>query len=309
MSTIAIISPCFNEASSLPAFLTSLDTSLAGLETSFKVVMVDDGSTDDTLSVIQNHVFASANIEIQIISLAYNMGHQVAIYQGLVYVSDLEVDEVIVMDADGEDDPIVIPLLIQKKAETQADIIHVLRKSRENNLLFMILYHFYRLLFKMVTGKRMNFGHYCLVSKKVATIASVTSFVHFPAYLSRLKLKRSVISADRKKRLAGKAKMNLTSLMNHAFKSFVEYGEELLMVFFRLFLLVLILLGSVVGYILYRKLLTDKAVLGWASTLSSNLFNTALICLGFFILGTLLINVMNKQRIGNGIRLFRIVKD
>lgn len=82
---IAIITPCFNENYTLIQFLELLEKTLANLPYHFTVVVVNDCSTDDTLSLLTRFNFKAENLTLDIITLQFNLGHQGAIYQGLLY--------------------------------------------------------------------------------------------------------------------------------------------------------------------------------------------------------------------------------
>lgn len=292
MSAITIIAPCFNEADTIGKFLLELESVLGTLEEKFMVLIVDDASMDDTLETLKEYQPKAENITLKVLSLRYNVGHQKAIYQGLLYASELESERFIIMDSDGEDDPAVIPELLKHEA---ADIVNVVRGHRENSLLFIGLYSIYKLIFFLVTGKRMNFGNYCMINRKMLVKTVDTSYIHLAAYLSKQKVKIAQIKADRKKRLDGNSKMGLNSLIQHAFKSFMEYADNFLMLFLNLFIVIVFTFSLMIAHVFYKKLFTDKAILGWASTFSSILFSTAIVCLGFFATGILLLNILSKQ--------------
>ena len=288
-----IISPCFNENKTVIEFLEKLNEVLATIEKNFLVIIVNDASTDNTIELLDKYRFSTANTRLQILNLEYNIGHQKAIYQGINYASHLDFDFAIIMDSDGEDDPEVIKELVQNK---EADIIHVARKGRQEGLVFRIMYHFYKLLFYIFTGKKINFGNYSLLSKKLIDSIAKTSFIHFPAFILKLKVpNRKLIYADRNKRYSGKSKMKISSLINHAFKSFVEFSENVLLVFLRLFIFILLILVLLLGYIFYSKFIADTAVPGWASTFSAGLINMALLCFGFFVLGIMQLSFNSRN--------------
>jgi polyisoprenyl-phosphate glycosyltransferase len=291
-----IVTPCYNENIAVIKFLTELDKILSEVDSSFTVIVVDDASIDNTLQLLKKFSFNSANIDFKVISLRYNLGHQGAIYQGLLYARSLDASNVIVMDSDGEDDPNAILQLI-KLQDSNIDIVHVVRAKRKERLLFRAFYKFYKIIFRFITKKTMNFGNYCMINQKIIETTTETSFIHFAGYLSKQKAKSSKIVYNRRSRLDGKSKMNLDSLVHHAFKSFIEYAEDLLMLFLKLFILLAAAIIILIGYILYEKIFTNNAILGWASTLSATLFNTAIISLGFFVLGILLLNMMSKNDI------------
>ncbi|WP_316842513.1 glycosyltransferase [Pedobacter gandavensis] len=289
---VVIITPCFNENTTVIAFLKQIEEVAGKLPFLFEVIVVDDCSSDQTLSMLQKFSFVSENITLTILPLRFNVGHQSAIYQGLLYAQHLDADKFIIMDSDGEDDPEAIAELVKFN---DYDIVNVARGRRKESISFQISYYVYRFIFKIITGKILNFGNFCMIKKKVLETSCHTSFIHFAAHLSKQKVKSTSITFNRLKRIDGKSKMNLTSLVHHAFKSFVEYAEELLMVFLRIFILVILLFFGIIGVVLYKKLFTDEAILGWASTMTVNLFTAALVCVGFFVMGILLLNMISRR--------------
>ena len=289
---IAIITPCFNENHTIVRFLGQLEETLAHLPYHFTVVVVDDCSTDNTPALLAQYQVKNNNITLNPITLQFNLGHQGAIYQGLLYSQGLDVDKFIVMDADGEDDPRAILDII---LEDEADIVHVVRGKRNEGLFFRVAYYFYRLLFRIITSKNMNFGNYCMINRKILNAAVHTSFIHFAAYLSKIKADHAYIIHDRQKRIGGHSKMNAGSLIGHAFKSLTEYAESLLLIFLKLFIVLATSFSALIFYILYQKLFTNNAIVGWASTMSVGLFNTALIAIGFYVIGILLLNMAHHR--------------
>ena len=293
---LAIVTPCFNEEKSIIPFLDKLGEVLAGTGQKFVVVIVDDCSQDNTLALINSYQFHIPAISLSVLRLKFNSGHQTAIYQGLLYANSLKVTKAIVMDSDGEDDPRAIPLLL--KAENQ-DIIEVKRGKRNESLNFRIMYFFYKMLFRSITGKTMDYGNYCMIDKKIIERIVHTSYVHFPAYLLRQKASRGSVLFDREKRIGGKSQMGLNGLIVHAFKSFIEFGEELLLIFLKLFIVIIIVLIMVAGNVIYQKFIAGTAILGWTSTLMLGLITLAVLSLGFFITGILLLNLIHQQNSQN----------
>lgn len=305
---ISIISPCFNESETIVKFLRKIECAISKIDANFNMIIVDDCSTDNTLNLLQNFQLECTNLNFSLIKLNYNMGHQGAIYQGLKYASTLESQFTLIMDCDGEDDPNVIKDILTKQKNENAQIVSVQRGKRKESISFRVLYGFYKLIFRVITKKRMNFGNFCLIDKEIHSVVIQTSFIHLAGYLSKLKAKHSFIIADKKPRIAGKSKMNLSSLTNHAFKSFIEYAEQLLMIFFRLFIIVILMLLIIGSYIIYSKVVSGNAISGWASTLGASLLNTALICLGFFVMGLLLVNILNKRKLVSTNNPFKVIR-
>lgn len=292
LKQVVIITPCYNENITIIKFLAELEETLSHLPYYFNVVVVDDCSNDNTVSLLKKFRFKSFRFNLTILMLKYNVGHQRAIYQGLLYSRDLDAEHFIVMDSDGEDDPTAIIDLIDLR---NYEIVNVVRGRRQESFTFQFFYIVYKLIFRVITGKNMNFGNYCMISKNVLENSVMTSFLHFAAYLSKQKKTSAHVVYSRRKRLDGSSKMNLSSLVHHAFRSFIEYADEFLMVFLKLFMFIATVFFSLILYVVYVKIFTDKAILGWASTLSVGLFSLCLMCLGFFIMGILLLNILSRN--------------
>ncbi len=294
----AILCPCYNEGETILKFAKEVFSILKTLTYQFDLIIVDDASNDETPALLK--AFKNETIEnnITILQLTYNLGHQGAIYQGLLYLHEKKYDYAIIMDSDGEDDPVAIKSLINYLS---FDIVHVVRGKRKESLFFKISYFIYKIIFKIITKKDMNFGNYCMINKKIISSLVDTSFIHLAAHLSKLRVNSTRITSNRQKRIDGKSKMSLNSLIFHAFKSFIEYAEELLMLFLRMFVILFIIFLCSIVYIVYLKVFTQKAILGWASNLSANFFNAAILSIGFFVIGILLLNLSqfknsNKQK-------------
>lgn len=293
---IALVAPCYNEGEVAVRFLVEVENVLANTKERWTLIMVDDASNDNTLELLRTYAPRASNVTVQAISLAYNMGHQEAIYQGLLRASTTTATHFVVMDSDGEDDPEALTVLA---THTNTSIVLVARGKRSESLLFRAGYMGYRLLFRIITGRTISFGNYSMVDRRVLASVLDRSFVHYAAFLSRQRASTSIITYDRRKRIDGRSKMSFRSLSIHAFRSLIEYSEEVLVLFLRSFIfLALVFLVSFIT-ILSIKLFTENAIPGWASTVSISLFNSMLLCLGFFATGLLLVNsAQRRERAG-----------
>jgi glycosyltransferase involved in cell wall biosynthesis len=289
---ITIITPCYNENITVIKFLEMLEGVLAPLTRPFRIIVVNDCSTDNTLQLLQAYAVQAPNVMLKILNLRFNVGHQAAIYQGMLYAATTDAEQFIIMDADGEDAPSAIPELI---THTGTDIVHVVRGKRQESTLFKVSYGIYKVIFKTVTGKRMNFGNYCMISRKILESAIYHTFTHFAAFLSKQRGTREQIIVAREKRLDGVSKMSFKGLLSHAFKSFVEYGEDMLLIFLKSFIVIMILFILAISNVIYQKFVANTAILGWASVVAIGLLNMAIISIGFFVLGILLLNLSNQK--------------
>ncbi len=293
--SIVILAPCYNEELNIVHFLNAIEKVCSELDNLFEVVIVNDASTDTTSQLLDVFSFTSTNIDLTVLELNFNAGHQQAIFQGLIYAKTTSSNRFIILDSDGQDDVKLIPKMIQTD---DFDVVHIVRKKRRESFLFRFGYTIYKFIFKIITGQSIHFGNFSLINRVMLHRAIASGFIHFPAFLSKFARHRSYIEADRHKRTHGKSKMSIADLLNHAIKSFIEYSEQLLMVCLWIFIFLALGLTIFAGYILYEKLFTDKAILGWASTITLGLFNGALIALSAFVIGTQLLKNSYNNHLG-----------
>ncbi len=288
-----IILPVFNEYELIETFLKLVEKVLSTLDVDFKLIIVDDGSIDSTVEIIKNFEFIAANISLELLQLSSNQGHQNAIREGIIHVSkktDNTLSGIIIMDADGEDDPEAIKELISIQ---EFDIVFVSRGKRKESTKFKIGYFIYKILFRLITGKTINFGNYSLLSPRVIRSISKKHFFHYSAFLSKQKFDIKKINYNRQKRIDGSSKMAFKNLLFHALKSFIEYAEEVVFFQLKIFACIFVILTSTGIYILYSKFIAKNAIIGWSSTLLVGLLNSLLIMLSSIIISTLLLSIKN----------------
>jgi polyisoprenyl-phosphate glycosyltransferase len=293
MKTITIILPCYNENATAIHFLESLELQLASLPFLFCVVVVDDCSSDNTLLLLQAFVFKSSNINLKVIRLRFNAGHQAAIYQGFLFASPLASDHFIVMDSDGEDPSAAIPALL---ANMDTDIVNVVRSRRTEPVFFRVCYAIYKMLFRFFTGRRMNFGNFCLISRPVMEHAVSSGFSHLAAFLSKQQYATKYIMAPKQERLGGTSKMGFGKLFVHAVKSFIEYKERLPVVFLRILVLLFTLLVCCLGYIAYEQVIRHAPVHVLIGAAIAGILNMAILIAGFFLGAMLLVYLYQRTR-------------
>lgn len=117
---ITILVPCFNEEKSLPLFYLELNSELGGVNLSmydWEILFVNDGSKDDTLNIIRK--MRASDDRICYVNLSRNFGKENAMLAGFDYATG---DAVIIMDADLQDPPSLIPKMIELWEEGYQDI-------------------------------------------------------------------------------------------------------------------------------------------------------------------------------------------
>ncbi len=126
---ISVVVPVFNEAEGLPSLYATLCTALAALPGPAEVVFVDDGSRDCSADLLEE--FALADPRIHVIRLRRNYGQTAAMMAGIQHSTG---DVIVPMDADGQNDPRDIPLLLAK-LEEGFDVVSGWRRQREDKAL------------------------------------------------------------------------------------------------------------------------------------------------------------------------------
>lgn len=162
----SVVIPVFNEEDNLELLHRRLSKVLQHSCQDYEIILVDDGSRDKSLGIMSG--LRETDPRVKIISFSRNFGHQMAITAGIDYSSG---DAVIVMDADLQDPPEVIPQLIEKWREGH-DTVYAIRKSRKDPILKRaIAFSFYRLFKRMSeVDVPVDAGDFRLMSRRVVDI-------------------------------------------------------------------------------------------------------------------------------------------
>jgi polyisoprenyl-phosphate glycosyltransferase len=267
---IAIIIPVFNDWASLSQLIGALEVVEVPDDTSFSLLIVDDGSTEPVGIDYPIHTLRRIE-EIEIIRLACNLGHQRAIAVGLVTACDRhDLNAVVVMDADGEDRPADIPRLLAAAAAHPGHIICAQRQRRPGLLALRAGYELYKFCFQMLTGSRIDFGNFCLIPREKVEALVGYSWVwnNLPSTLTRSRMPVAKLPIDRGGRYAGKSKMSFVTLVMHGLGAIAVYSDIVMirLTISALALSTLMLLGLVV--VVAIKFFTDLAIPGWASSVA-----------------------------------------
>ena len=181
----------------------------------YEIIFVNDGSKDKTLSILEE--IASKDKNVKIISFSRNFGHQAAVTAGLQYVTG---DAIIIMDADLQDPPELIPDML-KLWEDGNEVIYGKRKSREGESAFKLLTAkmFYKTLNSLSEVEiPKDTGDFRLVDRKVVdTINSLPEHNKFLRGLfSWVGYKQKEYLYERKERFAGETKYPLKKMIKLA---------------------------------------------------------------------------------------------
>ena len=122
---ISVVIPLYNEGLHVKELLSDLKTALQQIGCRFEVVLVDDGSPDDTWAKIKDAAQVLGNVRA--VRLSRNFGKELALCAALERARG---DAVIVMDGDGQHPPSLLPHLIEKWRTSGADVVEAVKRSR-----------------------------------------------------------------------------------------------------------------------------------------------------------------------------------
>lgn len=139
---LSVVVPVYNEEENIPELHRRLQAVLGPLARSYEIVFVDDGSADRTWQVVRE--LAAVDPHVKGLSFSRNFGHQMAFTAGLDHASG---EAVVIMDADLQDPPELLPELVAKWREGY-DVVYAQRSKREGETAFKLVTAaaFYRLL-------------------------------------------------------------------------------------------------------------------------------------------------------------------
>jgi dolichol-phosphate mannosyltransferase len=278
---LSIVVPCFNEEPGLRELVRRCcESASSAVGNEYELILVDDGSTDGTWKAITSQIDSHPNIVA--IKLSRNYGHQVALTAGL---SAVRGRTVFVIDADLQDPPELLQAMLQKMAESEADVVYGQRKSRAGETWFKTFAAslFYRILERSTDVLiPVDAGDFRLMSRRVTDIiAQMPERDRFiRGMVASVGFKQVAFPYDRQQRYAGSTKYPLAKMIRFATDAFLGYSMILLRFSSIAALGLLLALIGVAAYAIYAWAYLE-VVPGWTSIMIS------VIVVSFFQLVTL----------------------
>ncbi len=269
-SCLSVVVPTFNEARNLGELAVRVSKVLAPLDIDYRLVFVDDGSTDESVEVITN--LHRDDARVALVRLSRNFGHQAAIQAGL------EVSlghPVVIMDGDLQDPPEVLPNMIDLWRQGYEVVYAVRRKRKEHVWKRMAYKLFYRLL-DLVAEVRipLDSGDFCLLDKKVvAAMAQCKESNRFIRGIrSWVGFRQIGLEYERDARLSGAPKYSLKKLFKLAIDGIFSFSLLPLRLSVFIGIGFFLLSSMYLVYVVYAKLVGQDTPPGWASLIVAVLF-------------------------------------
>lgn len=261
---LSVVVPLFNEAAVVSELVQRIRESCRALRVSFELVLVNDGSTDDTLPRL---VRLSHDIpELRIINLHRNFGHMAALSAGLGVARG---DAVIVMDGDLQDPPELIPKLFAEWRSGGFDIVYGLRTGRKEIWPIRVLTHvFYWLLAKISEANiPKDVGTFGLMDRRVVDV--LNSLPEINRYFAGLRAwiggRQSFVAYVREGRGHGKSRVGLRGLLRLARTALLSFSKVPLRYASILSLLCGLILFTIGTVAIFVRFFSNLAIPGWAT--------------------------------------------
>lgn len=282
MIKLSLIIPCYNEQDALPIFYREVTKILQSMECDYELLFVNDGSKDNTLTLLKQ--LAKADSHVLYLSFSRNYGKEAAMYAGFCRTTG---DYSAIMDADMQDPPSLLPEMLKLLENGDYDSVATRRVSRvgESPIRSFFARKFYQIIntisdvdivdgardFRLMRREMVNaiisMGEYNRFSK------GIFAWVGFRTYW---------LPYENVKRVAGETKWSFWKLFKYAIDGIINFSSVPLsiaswggvfMTFISFIMLILIIL---------RKLIFGDPVAGWASTVCVIIFigGIQLFCLG-----------------------------
>ena len=270
-ATLGIVIAAYNEAEALPAMHARLSRVLDAMSLPAQVVYVDDGSRDATWQVLG--AIAAGDPRVRLLRLSRKFGKELALTAGLDHV---DADAVVVLDADGQDPPELLPEFVARWREGH-DVVYGTRASRDGEswLKRATASAFYRTINRVSnTGIPADTGDFRLMSRRVVEslrglrerqrfMKGLFAWVGFP---------NTAIAYRREARIAGRSKFNYWRLWNFALEGITGFSTAPLRVATYVGLGTALLAFGYGMWIIAKTLAWGDPVQGWPTMMAVVLF-------------------------------------
>ncbi|MEF1206783.1 glycosyltransferase family 2 protein [Photobacterium damselae] len=270
---LSLIVPVYNEEESIETFIGAINTRLASIRSHIDIVFINDGSCDNTRTVIENQIRQDDSITL--INLAKNFGKEAAMTAGLNYV---EGDAAVILDVDLQDPPELILEFVRLWQTGEYDTVYGVRVDRSHDT-FMKRFTaggFYRFFNLLSSGTRLpeNVGDFRLIDRSVIeAIKQLPERNRFMKGLLAWSSFRSIgVDFQRPERCAGDTKFNYWKLWNFAVDGIFSFTAWPLRVWGFIGLGISFLSFIFLMYVLISALFFGIHTPGYASTISVVLF-------------------------------------
>jgi len=226
MVALSVVVPCFNEEACLPVLHERLSAAARNsVGDDYEIVLVNDGSKDSSWGLMRT--MAERDSHVVAVNLSRNHGHQLALTAGLDLCRG---ETVLIIDADLQDPPELLPDMIQAMRSQDADVVYGVRRSRSGETAFKraTAHGFYRLLSRATeVDIPLDAGDFRLMSRRAldALLAMREQARFIRGMVAWIGFKQVPFAYDRQERFAGRTKYPLKKMMRFALDALTGFSS------------------------------------------------------------------------------------
>ncbi len=270
MKHVSIITPVYNEEKNIPLLVSTIATVLKDLPYSYHIIMVDDGSSDGTLSVIKEQTAIHATVKY--ISFSRNFGHQNALKAGLDMATG---DCVISMDGDMQHPADLIPVMLAKYEEGY-DVVYTIRQEDKNLPAFKkSTSNFYYKILNRLSDVKVDKGaaDFRLMSMKVTEAVRnlPEQDLFFRGIVKWVGFKQVALEYNPQERVHGSTKYTIRKMVSLALNGILSFSKKPLYLAAYLGIIFSTLSLLYIPYIAYSYFY-GHPISGWASVIATITF-------------------------------------
>jgi glycosyltransferase involved in cell wall biosynthesis len=287
---ISVVVPAYNESQIVRSLYERVAAAASTWGDSWELLIVDDGSSDNTFDVCSE--IASADPRLKILSFARNFGHQAAVTAGLSYASG---GMVAVIDADLQDPPEELLRFINKCREGY-DVVYAIRTKRKEGPLKRLAYYVYYRLLKRLSSIDipLDSGDFCVMTRRIVDV--INALPERNRFVRGLRswsgYRQTGLPYERHARQAGEPKYTFSKLVKLGLDGVFNFSYKPL----HILMLIGLTLGTISfagGFLVFLQYVTDFTIMGynprnargWTSLMIVMLFMAGVQLFGMGLLG------------------------
>lgn len=266
MEKCSIVVPCYNEEEAIPFFYEAVEKVIAGMDyLEFEYIFVNDGSKDKTIDILRD--LAAKDSKVHYVSFSRNFGKEAGMYAGL---KESTGDYVVIMDADLQDPPELLPEMYKAVTEEGYDCAGTRRVNRKGEPFIRSIFAklFYKIMNKIADLDMMDGARDYRFMKRtmVDAILDMGEYNRFSkGIFGWVGFDTKWLEFKNRERVAGKTKWSFFSLFRYSIEGMVAFTTAPLVMTSYIGLFFCLVAMLVVILLFVRALIFGDPVAGWPS--------------------------------------------
>lgn len=292
---ISVVVPMYFEEEVAQECYNRLKEVMIKNDINYEFIFVNDGSTDRTMDILKR--IAMDDYRAKIVNFSRNFGHQTAVTAGIDYAKG---DAIVIIDADLQDPPELIPSLIAKWEEGY-EVVYAKRKKRVGETWFKLITakYFYKFINYMSDIEiPKDTGDFRIIDRKVANefkkMTERNRFVR--GMFSWVGFRQTYIEYERDERFAGETKYPFKKMIKFASDGIIAFSTKPLRIVMTLGFASVLLSILVLLYSIVTKLIGNEVQPGWASIMVAITFFSGIQLLGLGIVGQYIARIYDESK-------------